>query len=206
MHIGRNAKSSNTECMYFLAFEGKYQEANTENINVGDGYVSFTKIFKYLGLLITCKLNDAMYMDARISQANKAMGALRDYFKCKQVSLKVKWMIYLAIPINLVLWGAESWALTDKSVKKLSVFHTRSIRTILQINISEVQEKRITNEEILEKINLPSMDKLIAKRQLHWLGNVSRMDETRLPIKMLSCWNPNLHPQRRPHRTIRNLM
>jgi hypothetical protein len=115
MHIGRNAKASKTECMYFLAFEGKYQETNTENIYVGDGYVSVTKIFKYLGSLITSKLNNAMDVDARISQANKAMGALRDYFKCKQVSLKAKRMIYLAIPINhVVLWGAESWALTEK--------------------------------------------------------------------------------------------
>eukprot|EP00978_Attheya_sp_CCMP212_P018355 scaffold50097_cov33-Attheya_sp.AAC.5 len=45
MHIGRNAKASKTECIYFPAFEGKYQGASTEN-----------------------------------------------------VSLKVKWMIYLAIP------------------------------------------------------------------------------------------------------------
>eukprot|EP00978_Attheya_sp_CCMP212_P028486 scaffold98436_cov61-Attheya_sp.AAC.1 len=169
--------------MYFPAFTGKYQESKTENIEVGDGYVSFTKAFKYLGYLITSELNDAM-----------------------DVSLKVKRMIYLAIPINLVLWGAESWALTENSVKKLSVFHKRSIRTILQINMAEVQEKRITNEQILEKINLPSMDKRIVKQQLSWLGNVSRMDETRLPIKMLTCWNPNPRPQRRPHTTIRNSM
>eukprot|EP00978_Attheya_sp_CCMP212_P022421 scaffold66915_cov67-Attheya_sp.AAC.1 len=51
---------------------------NTKNINVGDGYVSFTKIFKYLGSLITSKLNDVINVDVRISQANKAMamGAL----------------------------------------------------------------------------------------------------------------------------------
>jgi hypothetical protein len=206
MHIGRDAKVSKTECMYFPAFTGKYQESNTENIEVGDGYVPFTKTFKYLGSLITSKLNNAMDVEARIFQANKAMGALREYFKYKQVSLKAKRMIYLAIPINLVLWGAESWALTENSVKKLSIFHTRSIRTILQINMAEVQEKRITNKQILEKINLPSMDKLIAKQQLRWLGNVSRMDETRLPIKMLTCWNPNPCPQRRPHTTIRNSM
>eukprot|EP00978_Attheya_sp_CCMP212_P005079 scaffold11223_cov57-Attheya_sp.AAC.4 len=119
MHIDHNDKASKTECMHFPAFEGKYQEANTENIDVGDGHVSFTKIFKYLGSLITSKLNDAMDVDVRISQANKAIvGALRDYFKCKQASLKAKRMIYLAIPINLVLWGAELWALTEKIVKK----------------------------------------------------------------------------------------
>jgi hypothetical protein len=75
MHIGRDAKVSKTECMYFPAFTGKYQELNTENIEVGDGYVSFTKT-KYLGSLITSELNDAMDVEARISQAKKAMGVL----------------------------------------------------------------------------------------------------------------------------------
>eukprot|EP00978_Attheya_sp_CCMP212_P037242 scaffold174172_cov56-Attheya_sp.AAC.1 len=142
MHIGREDKKSKTECMYFPAFSETYQDKNTENITVGDGFVSFTKTLKYLGSLITSELNDAVDVEARIAQANKAMGALRDNFKCKQVSLKAKRMIYLAIPINLVLWGVESWALTETSMKKLSVFHTRSIRTILQINMTEVQEKR----------------------------------------------------------------
>eukprot|EP00978_Attheya_sp_CCMP212_P043112 scaffold275595_cov30-Attheya_sp.AAC.2 len=194
--------------MYFPAFSGTYyQDKNTENITVGDGFVSFTKTFKYLGSLITSEPNDAVDVEARIAQANKAMGALRDYFKCKQVSLKAKRMIYLAILINLVLWGDESWALTETSMRKLSVFHTRSIRTILQINMTEVQEKRIRNEKILEMINILSMDRLVAKRQLRWLGNVSRMAENRLPSKMLTCcWNDNPRPSRRPHNTIRNSM
>eukprot|EP00978_Attheya_sp_CCMP212_P003152 scaffold6504_cov40-Attheya_sp.AAC.1 len=85
--------------MYFPAFSRTYQDKNTENITVGDGFVSFTKTFKYLGSLITSELNNAV-----------------------DVSLKAKRMIYLAIPINLVLWGVESWALTETSMKKLSVF------------------------------------------------------------------------------------
>eukprot|EP00978_Attheya_sp_CCMP212_P031731 scaffold120942_cov30-Attheya_sp.AAC.1 len=60
MHIGREDKKSKTECMYFPAFRGTYQDKNTENITVGDGFVSFTKTFKYLGSLITSELNDAV--------------------------------------------------------------------------------------------------------------------------------------------------
>eukprot|EP00978_Attheya_sp_CCMP212_P039613 scaffold207669_cov57-Attheya_sp.AAC.1 len=50
MNVGQNAKVSKTECMYFPAFnENKYQDKNIEDIEVGDGYISFTEIFKYLG-------------------------------------------------------------------------------------------------------------------------------------------------------------
>eukprot|EP00978_Attheya_sp_CCMP212_P029197 scaffold103061_cov42-Attheya_sp.AAC.1 len=182
MHIGEGDKISKTECMYFPAFDNKYSLADTTQFDVGEGFVHFTKQFRYLGSTITSLLNDSIDIDARIAQASKAMSALRKYLRCKQVSLTAKRLIYLAIPINLVLWGAESWAISEKSMEKLSVFHTRSIRAILGINIYQVQEHRITNESILERINLPNMEKLVAKRQLQWLGKIARMDEKRLPL------------------------
>ena len=50
------------------------------------------------------------------------------------------------------------------------------------------------------------MDHIIVKRQLRWIGKMARMNEERLPIKMLSCWINSPRPSRRPHTTIRNLM
>eukprot|EP00978_Attheya_sp_CCMP212_P022946 scaffold69384_cov30-Attheya_sp.AAC.1 len=154
MHVlGRDGKDSKTECMCFPAFPGN--EEDESNINIeGEGHVSFTTRFKYLGSFITSEQNDELDVDARIAQANKAIGALRNYFRCKQVGLRVKRLIYLAIPINLVLWGAETWALTDRSMKKLAVFHHRCIRSILQINMHKVKEKRIKNKEIRTRIEL----------------------------------------------------
>eukprot|EP00978_Attheya_sp_CCMP212_P004158 scaffold9027_cov61-Attheya_sp.AAC.6 len=204
MHVGRGTKASKTECLYFPAFEKNYEMADTSNFEVMDGFVQFTKQFKYLGSTISHNLHDTADIDARILQANMAMGALRKYFHCKQVSLHAKRLIYLAIPINLCLWGAESWALSESDMRKLKVFHTRSVRSILRISINEVQEKRIRNTEILSRINLPTMDKLIAKRQLRWIGKVARMEEDRLPLKMLSCWVDKPRPTRKPHTTTRN--
>ena len=120
-------------------------------------------------------------------------------FACKR-------LIYLAIPINLCLWGVEAWALSEKDLRKLRVFHTRSIRSILKISIYEVKDNRIHNSDILNRINLPAMDNIIAKRQLRWIGKMARMDEERLPLKMLSCWINSPRPSRRPHTTIRNSM
>eukprot|EP00978_Attheya_sp_CCMP212_P035774 scaffold157687_cov54-Attheya_sp.AAC.2 len=127
LHIGIGDKKSKMDCMYFPAFDNKYSLADTTQFDVGEGFVHFTKQFRYLGLTITSLLNDLIDIDTRIAQASKAMGALRKYFRCKQVSLTAKRFIYLAIPINLILWGAESWAIYKKSMKKLSVFHMRSV-------------------------------------------------------------------------------
>jgi hypothetical protein len=52
----------------------------------------------------------------------------------------------------------------------------------------QVQEHQIINKSILQRINLPNMESLVAKRQLRWLGQTARMDEKQLPLKMVSCW------------------
>eukprot|EP00978_Attheya_sp_CCMP212_P020286 scaffold57853_cov24-Attheya_sp.AAC.1 len=107
MHVGRGElhgdKASKTKCVYFPAFEKEYEDADTSNFAVNDGFVQFTKQFNYLGSTISYSLNDSVDIDGRISQSSKAMGALRKYFKCNQVSLYAKRLIYLAIPINLCL-------------------------------------------------------------------------------------------------------
>jgi hypothetical protein len=149
-----------------------------------------------------------MDIDLRISQASKAMGALRNYFRCKQVSLNAKRLIYLAIPINL--WGVEAWDISESSLRKLKVFHTRrSIQSILQINIYDVKDNHIRNTDILSMMNVPPMENIIAKRQLNWMGmgKMVQMEENCLPIKMLSYWMNEPRPSRRPaHTTTRNSM
>jgi hypothetical protein len=115
-------------------------------------------------------------------------------------------LIYLAIPINLCLWGVKAWAIAAKNLCKLQVFCTRSIRSILKISIYDVKDNHIHNSEILKMINLPTMDNIIAKMQLRWIGKMARTDKNRLPIKMLSYWINSPRPSRRPHTTIRNTM
>jgi hypothetical protein len=206
MHIGRNEKQSKTECVYFPAFDHEYDDADTSNFAVAEGFVQFTRQFKYLGSTISFNLDDTMDIDLRISQASKAMGALRNYFRCKQISLYAKRLIYLAIPVNLCLWGVEAWAISECNIRKLKVFHTRSLRSILQINIYDVKDNHIRNTDILSMMNVPTMENIIAKRQLNWMGKMVRMDENRLPLKMLSCWMNESRPSRRPPTSTRNSM
>ena len=47
---------------------------------------------------------------------------------------------------------------------------------------------RISDEKLLRCLNLRTIDDYGTKRQLHWTGQVARMDFDRLPRKMLSRW------------------
>ena len=95
--------------MYFTADPNKSNSFETGPITVEDGQVEFTESFNYLGSIITDDLEDSKDIDIRITIATQAMGALNNYFKCKQVPLEAKRNIYLVIPINLTLWVIKSW-------------------------------------------------------------------------------------------------
>jgi hypothetical protein len=48
----------------------------TKDFPVADGFVSFTRTFRYLGSLISYNLHDDNNITARIAAANASMGAL----------------------------------------------------------------------------------------------------------------------------------
>ena len=62
-----------------------------------------------------------------------------------------KYLIFITIPINLLLWGYEIWALRKSLPKNLEVFLHRSIRRILGISMTEVKYQRTTNKIVRRK-------------------------------------------------------
>ena len=57
--------------------------------------------------MIDFLLDDTTDVKNRISSANKALGALSFIWDLAEVALETKIHLYLAIPINLVLWNGE---------------------------------------------------------------------------------------------------
>ena len=92
-----------------------YDEAKeTGAVVIGDhDTITFTKHFKYLGGYLSYSLRDDYDVDERLSQASSAMGALNHFWSDRTVDDYSKYLIFRAIPINLLLWGCESWALRE---------------------------------------------------------------------------------------------
>jgi len=107
----------------------------TRPINVADGFVIFVKHFKYLGSYISYNLRDDYDVHIRITTAYKAMGALHSFWKCNEIEKYSKYLLFLAIPVNLALWGYKSWALKDSLIHALNIFLHRSLRRILGITM-----------------------------------------------------------------------
>ena len=167
----------------------------TKRIHLDDGYVDFTKHFKYLGNYISYHLRDDYDIDKRLDQAYKSMGALNSFWSNPYVDMYYKHTIFMAIPINLLLWGCESWALRESHYDKLDAFLHKSIRRILRITITEVREEKIRNERIRKIFyNIPDIRSIIAARISRFIGKVIRGPNDNPPKLFITAWCN--HPRR----------
>ena len=120
------------------------------------------------------------------------MGALNHCWSDRTVDDYSKYLIFRAIPINLLLWGCESWALREATLRKLEVFLHRGIRKILRITTTQLIDERITNGSIRTRFfSIPTIRNQIAQRQLTFIGKVVRNKDNQLPTQLLTAWCNN---------------
>ena len=120
----------------------------TQSFPVANGFVSFTQTCWYIGSLISYNLRDNNDITARLAATNAAMGRMNKLWRNPHLGLYNKYLLFRAIPMNLLIWGAETWYLRQSQLDKLEVFLHRSIRRILQISMTKVQEQRIHNNKV----------------------------------------------------------
>ncbi|MCP4744834.1 MAG: reverse transcriptase family protein, partial [Desulfobacteraceae bacterium] len=159
VHLGSretNAKSK-TEAMYFPSQSNFKKDIPQELIDgdfdlPGNRFVSFTPQFKYLGTYLSQNLTEEYDIDARIASATKNFNALgRSIFRNRRISLDIRCQLYLAITVNILLWGCDSWALLTKQIDKLNSFHNRSMRQLCGYPMYQVKDYRIRTEAWLKK-------------------------------------------------------
>eukprot|EP00957_Ditylum_brightwellii_P177620 13529172-Ditylum_brightwellii.AAC.1 len=120
MHIGENDKASKTEAIVFAAPGKDFTDYDVTRVPVAHGYITYTQTFKYLGSILSWDLDDRPDIDNQILQAQKALQAMMPkVFRNPENSTRVKRMLYLAILLNLLIWGCETWALKVSDQKHL---------------------------------------------------------------------------------------
>ena len=141
---------------------------------------------KYLGSMMSRDSTDDMDVDARITAASRAFGALsKCVFKSRKISLPAKRAAYVALVLSILLYGSECWCLTAALWRKLRTFHRSCTRAMCRINRWHTWKCKITAASVSQRLGLKSLETYVVKRQLQWAGHVARMGEHRLPRKLL---------------------
>ena len=92
------------------------------------------------------------------------------------VSTRVKGKIYRAIVLSTLPYGSKALTVYRRQVKKLHAFMMRHLRSIMRITWMD----NVTNENILERTGLPSIEDLLIRKNLRWTGHLMRMPLDRL--------------------------
>uniref|UniRef100_H3ASM9 Reverse transcriptase domain-containing protein n=1 Tax=Latimeria chalumnae TaxID=7897 RepID=H3ASM9_LATCH len=122
--------------------------------------------FCYLGSALTSSLSLDRELDVRIGKASVTFGRLTSrVWNNKLLTLNTKVSVYQACVLSTLLYGCESWVTYSKQERRLNSFHLRCLRKILGVT----WDQRITNNEILERTGLQSMQTTLDVRRLRWL-------------------------------------
>ena len=211
-------KDSKTEILFCSKPPRMYKDPSTydvtdlSDIDLGDGdYLPIVLQFLYLGSVISSDCTDTLDVRTRIEKAGNAFGALSEnIFRSLIVSITAKSFVYQMIVLTILLYGSESWCLTEALMQELSCFHSRCMRAMCRVTRKHTRIHRISNADLQKRLDLRPIKSYLTRRQLRWAGHVSRMSFDRLPRKMLSSWVRSKRPRGAPQmtygRTIKRLL
>ena len=177
--MGLNINIGKTE---FMQFSPPHVPRSSTAVTIDSTPLKQVESFKYLGSHISsnCHLDDEL--SYRVGQATRAYGRLSSkVFHNKNITLSTKIMVYNAVVLSSLLYGSETWTLYHHQTRMLESFHMRSLRRILGVS----WKQKVPNSEVLKRTSSVSLENILHRSHLRWLGHVIRMDDTRLPKQML---------------------
>ena len=152
--------------------------------------------FKYLGSFVETSGSVLLDVQDKIGRASRVFGALHSAVFCDgSLSLSTKRMVYCSMVLGVLLYGAESWAIKERTIRKIESFHNRCMRCILGVSRADQRIRHLTSEQIRAMFGMEtSMKDLLSIRRLRWLGHTARKDDVRIPKRLLFGWLPHSRP------------
>ena len=199
IHTGTETKSSKSEVLFCAAPRGCYSDPSTcDNVDLSDIKLPGGRLmgvvdkFCYLGSIVARNGSDALDVNSRLQSAAKAFGALRKcVFTSNSVSRQAKRVVYERLVLAIGLFGCECWCLSAVLEQRLRSFHAQCVRAMSRVTLKHTFAQHISTQELEQELGLETIDAYVSRRQLRWLGHVSRMDfDSRMPRRMLSSWVP----------------
>lgn len=156
--------------------EGEIMLKGNEN---REYYFEIVNSFEYLGVTLTTKNNEKEEIDKRILKGNKSASGLSRIINSKSVSRNAKIRLYKTVIQPTVLYGSETWTMTQETENRIGVWERKMLRRIFGGKNEEGVWRRRTNNEVMELYGQPSIIKVAKMKRLRWLGHVIRMSNGR---------------------------
>ena len=135
--------------------------------------------FKYLGRIMSADDRDDAAVSYNIKKASQAWFGMYRILSRDGADSRVMARFYLAVVQAKLLFGSETWVLSERLLQRLERFHARCARGIAHRHIRRLAtgtwEHPPTNE-VLEKCGLSPISTYIARRKTRLLHRYAEND------------------------------
>ena len=134
--------------------------------------------FTYLGSNLSFSGDLTNEIQRRINLASSAFSRLsKRVFGNQNLTIHTKIVVYGAVVFSIMLYGCKTWIPYHRHIGLLESFHIRRLQLILGLRWWH----KVTHSEIRSRSEIPTIESMLLRRQLRWLGHIIRMPCSRLP-------------------------
>ena len=134
--------------------------------------VTIVDHFTYLGVQISNDSNSEQEVRWPIAMIRDCFQSLQNNIRRSSIRLEMKICLLNVYVLPVLLYGVKTWSLICVLEKKLDACHQWCLRRLLCI--SHLQ--RVTNTEVLRRINQTQLSPVLCDRRLRLFGHVARSD------------------------------
>ena len=112
---------------------------------------------------------------------------LQKFFWNKNIPRKLKLRLKNTIIDKTLTYASETWILTNRDRKQIDIFERKVYRWILGPVYDNQKEswRILATKEIYAMVQNPTIAQTIRLNRFHWFGHVQRVEENRIPKKVL---------------------
>ena len=155
--------------------------------------------FTYLGSVINITGGTDEDVLARTGKARSTFNTLASVWRSREITTTTKIRIFNSNVKSVLLYGSETWRMTEKTVSKLQTFINRCLRRILGI----YGPATISNANLWETTGQAPVRQEMTSRKWTWIGHTLRRPNYCIARQALR-WNPQGSRRRgRPHNSWR---
>ena len=143
-------------------------------INIDGAEIEQVQQFKYLGQTITDDGRCDAEIIKRIEIARGTFNSLKGILLSSNICLNTKKRIIKCYVWSTLLYGCETWTVTQTHINKLQAFEMWLYRKLKRISWTD----KVTNEEVLRRVNAKrQVIPTIKMRKTAYFGHMIRRDD-----------------------------
>ena len=174
----RNANSeahyATVECIRYAERMARYQRtlkqeaALTVTFAVGGNDIERVSEFRYLGRVLSETDDDSCALHRQLARARAKWGRLASVLRSQGVEPRAMGYFYKAIIQAVLLYGSETWVVTDCNLRQLRSFHARVARYLTGRHMHPNADGTWfypPTHEVLQEAGLETIDEYIKRRR-----------------------------------------